>query len=145
MIKLFIDNNTLAEDFLSDAHILGIVAPLKDYHFCWILNQALGCDFRRNAEIEIQLAKKGREYFFSVYEYKEVGNALAHYIYCNQFDGEYLLPEFKHLDYLWLLKCDEVKDNYITSLKNSIKDISGIQLITELDKQKIKNKIHLVF
>ncbi|MCC6286858.1 MAG: IPExxxVDY family protein [Chitinophagaceae bacterium] len=144
-MKLSIDNNALAEDFLSDTRILGIVAPVKDYHFCWMLNQALGCDFRRNTEIEIQLAKKGRQYFFSVYEYKEATNTLVHYIYCNQFDGEYLLPEFRHLDYLWLLKCDEVEDDYVNSLKNSIKDISGIQLITELDKDKIKNKIHLVF
>jgi hypothetical protein len=30
-------------------------------------------------------------------------------------------------------------------LQQSIKDIAGVQLITELDKDKIKNKIHLVF
>lgn len=144
-MKLSIDNNALAEDFFSDVRILGIVAPVKDYRFCWILNQALGCDFRRNSDIEIQLAKKGRQYFFSIYEYAVANSSLVHYIYNNQFDGEYLLPEFRHLDYLWLLKGDEVENEYVHSLQKSIKEVNGIQLITELDKDKIKNKIHLVF
>lgn len=144
-MKLSIDNTALAEDFFSDARILGIVAPVKDYRFCWMLNQAMGCDFRCNSDIEIQLSKKGRQYFFSVYEYGEEMSALIHYIYSNQFDGEFLLPEFRHLDFLWLLKGDEVDDDYVSSLQKSIKEINGIQLITELDKDKIKNKIHLVF
>ncbi|MFT3749570.1 MAG: IPExxxVDY family protein [Agriterribacter sp.] len=144
-MKLSIDNTALADDFFSDVRILGIVAPVKDYRFCWMLNQAMGCDFRRNSELEIQLSKKGRQYFFSVYEYRQNLSFLAHYIYSNQFDGEYLLPEFRHLDFLWLLKGDEVGDGYLLSLQKSIKEVNGIQLITELDKDRIKNKIHLVF
>lgn len=144
-MKLAIDNNTLAEFFFADTRILGIVAPVKIYSFCWLLNQALGCDFRLNNDIEIQLSKKGRQYFFAVYEYCESGNTLAHYIYANQFDGEYLLPEFRNLDFLWLLKGDEVQDNYIAYLQQSIKGISEVQLITELEKEKIRNKMHLIF
>ncbi len=144
-MKLAIDNNALAEDFFSDTRVLGIVAPVKDYRFCWVVNQALGCDFRLNNDLEIQLAKKGRRYFFSIYEYNEPGSSLGNYIYSNQCNGEYLLPEFRHLDFLWLLKGDEVKNDYLNMLLQSIKDIAGVQLITELDKDKIKNKIHLVF
>ena len=144
-MKLTIDNSVLAEDFFSDTKILGIVAPVKDYRFCWLLNQCLGCDFRLNSDIEIQLAKKNRQYFFSVYEYGEMGTSLVHYIYNNQFEGEYLLPEFRHLDFLMLLKGDDVHDNYMHYLKQSIKNIHGVQLITELEKEKIRNKMHLVF
>lgn len=144
-MRLSIDNNALAEDFFSDARILGIVAPVKDYRFCWLLNQALGCDFRLNSDIEIQLAKKNRQYYFSIYEYGEAGASLTHYIYSNQFDGEYLLPEFRHLDFLWLMKGDDVRDDYLQYLQQSIKGISNVQLITELDKDRIKNKMHLVF
>lgn len=144
-MKLTIDNSVLAEDFFSDAKILGIVAPLKDYRFCWLLNQCLGCDFRLNSDIEIQLARKNRQYFFSVYEYGEAGTSIFHYIYNNQFEGEYLLPEFRHLDFLWLLKGDNVGNNYVHYLQQSIKNIQGVQLITELDKERIRNKTHLVF
>ena len=144
-MKFSIDNSALAEDFFSDTKVLGIVAPVKDYRFCWLLNQALGCDFRLNSDVEIQLAKKNRQYFFSVYDYGVSGTSLVHYIYNNQFEGEYLLPEFRHLDFLWLLKGDDVQDSYIHYLQQSIKIIPGVQLITELEKEKIKNKMHLVF
>ncbi|HRN57245.1 MAG TPA: IPExxxVDY family protein [Agriterribacter sp.] len=144
-MKLAIDNSALAEDFFSDVKVLGIVAPVKDYRFCWLLNQALGCDFRLNSDIEIQLAKKGRRYFFSVYAYGETGASLVHYIYNNQFEGEYLLPEFRHLDFLWLLKGDEVAADYMHFLQQSIKSIPGVQLVTELEREKIRNKMHLVF
>ena len=144
-MKFSIDNSALAEDFFSDTKVLGIVAPVKDYRFCWLLNQALGCDFRLNSDVEIQLAKKNRQYFFFFFFYGETGTSLVHYIYNNQFEGEYLLPEFRHLDFLWLLKGDDVQDSYIHYLQQSIKIIPGVQLITELEKEKIKNKMHLVF
>ena len=102
-------------------------------------------DFRANNEIEIQLKKRGRNYFFAVYEYREPTGSLEHYIYNNQFDGEYLLPEFKHLDFLWLMKGDLVSDGMLHAKTESIKSISGIQLVVELTNEKIKNKEHLVF
>lgn len=144
-MKFAIDNSALVEDFFSDTQVLGVVAPVKDYRFCWLLNQTLGYDFRLNADIEIQLAKKGRKYFFSVFEFGETGTSFVHYIYNNQFEGEYLLPEFRHLDFLWLTKGDEPGKDHILNLKQSIKRIPGVQLVTELEKEMIKNKIHLVF
>lgn len=144
-MKLAIDNTVLAEDFFADARVLGIVAPLKDYRFCWVVNQAMGCDFRLNSDLEIQLSKKGRQYFFSIYDYNEPGSSLSNYIYSNQCNGEYLLPEFRHLDFLWLLKGDDVKDDYLNMLQQSIRAMPGVQLITELEKEKIRNKTHLVF
>src|SRR6478672_9941735 len=105
-MKLKIDNEALAEEFFEESVLLGIVAPVKDYFLCWHLNKVLGFNFRINNDLEIQLTKKKRTYFFSVYEYTLSSTALTHYLYDNQFDGEYLLPEFKHLDFLWLIKGD---------------------------------------
>lgn len=144
-MKLALDNNELAEDFFSDASIMGIVAPIKDYRFCWLLNQAMNCDFRRNRSLEIEMIKKGRQYYFSIFDYSPPGHFIVHYIYNNQFDGEYLLPEFRHLDFLWLIKGSEIDKEYLMYLQNAIKNIQGVQLITELDRSKIKNKLHLVF
>jgi hypothetical protein len=63
----------------------------------------------------------------------------------NQFDGEYLLPEFKHLDFLWLMKGDEVSDDSLQETIQTIKAINSVQLVLELTNEKIKNKEHLVF
>lgn len=143
-MKLKIDNETLAQEFFEDAILLGIVAPIKDYQFSWQLNQLLGFNFRVNNDIEIQLTKKQRKYFFAIYEYKIPSSSLTHYLYNNQFDGEYLLPEFKHLDFLWLIKGDYVSADDLKTLIQSIKSLQGVQLINEMTAEKIKNKQHLI-
>jgi len=143
--KLLLNTKELTDDFFSDTRLLGIMAPVKDYQFCWYLNSTIGLDFRMNNDIEIKLIKRKRNYFFSVYEFCEPTGSLAHYIYNNQFDGEYLLPEFKHLDFLWLMKGDEVTDEALQETIQSIRAIERVQVVVELTHEKIKNKEHLVF
>ena len=144
-MRLVLDTQDITDGFFDGTRLLGIMAPMKDYQFCWQLNNMLSMDFRVNNEIEIQLKKKNRNYFFGLYEYREPTNALEHYIYNNQFDGEYLLPEFKHLDFLWLMKGDLVTDEMLQQQTESIKSINAVQLVVELTNEKIKNKEHLVF
>lgn len=131
--------------FFEDTRLLGIVTTIKDYRFCWKLNKMLNLDFRINPEIEIQLKRKNRNYFFSVYNYFEPNSFLSHYLYNNVFEGEYLLPEFKHLDFLWLMKYDSVSDEYIKQLLPLLRDIPEVQLVIELSPEKIKNKERLLF
>lgn len=143
-MKLKLNIDELATDFFEDTHFLGIVAPIKDYQLCWQLNQKLRFQFRLNNEIEIQLNKKGRQYFFAVYEYK-ASDVCFHYIYNNQFDGEYLLPEFRHLDFIWMLKGDFTRATVFEDYSTLIKSINGVQLVTEVAHDKIRNKAHLIF
>lgn len=143
-MKLKIDTGTLIDDFFDTTKLLGIVAPIKDYYFSWNINQCLGYNFRLNHDLEIQLKKRDRTYFFSIYEYKEPGCCLTHYIYNNQYDGEYLLPEFKHLDFLWLAKGEIIDAERIAALQRSLKMLPAVQLVNEMTNEKIKNKQHLI-
>ena len=144
-MKLKLDLDELANDFFDNTRLAGIVAPMKSYQFCWHLNHLLHFDFRINNDIEIQLQKKKRNYYFSVFEYREPTGSLVHYLYNNQYDGEYLLPEFRHLDFLWLMKGDTVPDAFFQQILGSVKTIAGVQLVMELTNEKIKNKGHLIF
>lgn len=144
-LKLSINNHDLAEAFFEDTRLLGIMAPVNDYSFCWQLNTLMDIDFRINHELEIRLKKKKRDYFFSIFEFHEPAGSLSHYLYNNQFDGEYLLPEFKHLDFLWLMKDDHVSDEKLQQIINPVRGIAGVQLVVELTNEKIKHKEHLVF
>lgn len=144
-MKLVLDTRDMMDGFFEETRLLGIMAPMKDYQLCWQLNSLLGIDFRINNELEIQLKKKERHYFFAVYEYAEPATCLKHYLYNNQHDGEYLLPEFRHLDFLWLLKDDFVSEEALQNLMQSIRTVNGVQLVIELTNEKIKNKEHLVF
>jgi hypothetical protein len=144
-MKLKIDNETIAQEFFEDTVLLGIVAPIKDYLFSWHLNQVLGFDFRINNDFEIQLTKKDRKYFFSIYEFAVPSTSVVHYLYNNQFDGEYLLPEFKHLDFVWLIKGEFISADELKALMQSIKSIPGVQLVNEMTNEKIRHKQHLIF
>ncbi|MCX6297575.1 MAG: IPExxxVDY family protein [Bacteroidetes bacterium] len=145
MSKLRLNVDELNEDFFEDTRLLGITAPLKSYQFCWHLNNLLGYEFRLNPEIEVHLRKKERSYFFSVYQSSEPNSFLQHYVYHNQFDGEYLLPEFRHMDFLWLMKGDLVDDDKCNWIRQAINNIAGVQLVVELTNEQIKNKGNMVF
>ena len=142
-LKLNIDDMT--DEFFENTRLMGIVAPIKDYQLVWQLNKRLRLDFRSNHDLEIQLSRKKRQYYFGIFAYHEPDNALEHFLYNNQFEGEYLLPEFKHLDFLWLQKGDSVSDEKMSDLLNSVRSVPGIQLVMELAQEKIKNKGHLIF
>ena len=144
-MKLVLDNTELTDDFFEETRLLGLMTAMKDYQFCWQLNHLLGMDFRINNDIEIQLTRKKRNYFFAVYEFCEPTGSLNHYIYNNEFDGEYLLPEFKHLDFVWLMKGDTVTDEALQETIQSVRTINTVQLVLELTNEKIRNKEHLVF
>ena len=144
-MKLKIDNEQVTEAFFEDAHLLGIVASIKNYQFAWHINKYLGYTFRLNSGLEIELVKKTRNYFFSIYEYQIPQTCLVHYLYHNHHMGEYLLPEFKHLDFLWLIKGDDISKEEINVLQQSIKQLPTVQLVSEMTNEKIKNKQHLIF
>lgn len=144
-MKLKLDIDSLNDDFFEDTRLLGITAPVKNYQLCWQLNNLLGYNFRLNPEIEIHLLKKSRHYYFNIYESAEPNSFLTHYIYHNQFDGEFLLPEFKHMDFLWLMKGDLVDDEKCNWIKQAVKSINGVQLVAELTNEQIKNKGNMVF
>jgi hypothetical protein len=143
-MKLILDNEAITDDFFSDTRLIGIMAPVKNYQFCWQLNNLLGFNFRLNTEIDKQLRKKNRQYFFSVYQHEE-NNFLKYYLFHNHCDGEYLLPEFKHLDFLLLMKGDYVDDHRCNHIITNIRSMASVQMVAELTNEKIKNKEHLVF
>jgi hypothetical protein len=144
-MKLKLDQDSLTNSFFDATRLLGIMAPIKNYLFCWQLNNIIGSQFILNNELEIQLKKKQRDYYFNVYEWTEPETALTHYIYNNQYDGEYLLPEFRNMDFLWLMKGEFVDDEKCNWIKNAIKNISSVQIVAELTNEQIKNKGNLVF
>ena len=143
--KLTLDNDGLLDDFFAGTRLLGIVVSAKNYRFCWQVNTTLGYNFRLDAKNEIPVVNKTRTYFFQVYHYNEAGTGLHQYIYHNQYDGGFLLPEFRHIDFLWLLKGEEVDDERCREIIQFIKNIPGVQMVAELTNEHIKNKGNLVF
>ncbi len=144
ILKLNVEE--LNEDFLKGTRLLCITAPIKKHMFCWLLNSMLGFSFRLCNEKEIPIHKKNRNYFFSIYQSNEVNNPFVeHILYHTQYEGEYLLPELKHMDYLWLIRGDLVENEQLNWIKQSVKAINGVQLVAEITADQIISKGNLVF
>lgn len=144
-MKLRLEIESLTDDFFCETRLLGIMAPIKNYQFCWMLNSLLGYRFRLSNELEKQVYKKGRTYFFKVYEHLEMASPLKHYLYHNHCDGEYLLPDVKHLDYLWLMKGDLIDEIKCMGIVASVKSISGVQIVADISGEAIRYKERMIF
>jgi hypothetical protein len=70
---------------------------------------------------------------------------LEHYLYVNQFDGEYLLPELKHMDYLWLMKGDEIDPAWLEETMQAIRGTQFVQMAVKLTIDQVKNRENLLF
>jgi hypothetical protein len=147
MSKHKLDMGDLTESFFEDTRMLGLVAPVSDYQLCWHLNNELRFDFRNNPDITIPFKKKNLDtiFYFTVSEYREPYTALAHYLYNNQFKGEYLLPDLKRLDFIWLMKGDQVSNKFVKDLMEMVGELTCVRMVLELSPESIKNKGNLIF
>ncbi|CAN5435158.1 hypothetical protein BH10BAC3_BH10BAC3_07850 [soil metagenome] len=144
MAKLIIDNELIAEEYFSDARLLGIQCALEPHQFIWHINRQFLYDFRYQSGSEIVVTKKSRPFRYPIFQCKEPQQELLHIIYANQYDGEYLLSELRYFDYLWLIKGEMNDDSLPGLILNELKAIGHVQLVTELSNEKIINKTQLV-
>jgi hypothetical protein len=80
---------------------------------------------------------------FTVYEYIQKLTQKEHFLYSNKHEGEFLLPELQHLDFIWLIR-DPLHDiEEFSRIQQRIKEIPGVQLVTEVAHDKIKSKDNL--
>lgn len=144
-MKLKIDHEEMMDRFYDETRLMGIVAPMEAYKFCWQINRLLNFDFRIVPEMELSMNKKGRNYFFSIYVFNQPSTSASHFLYANHCDGEYLLPELRHFDYLWLVKFNEVDEAEMRLFIDSLRTIPMLQMVTDLSIEKIKNRENLFF
>lgn len=144
-MNLKIDEDELYDEFFKDALVLGIVVPVRDYLFIWNMNHLLSFRFRQHTDVEIKLKRKGREYSFNLYEYMVPFTTIQHLLYENQHDGEFLLPEFKHLDFIWMIRDANFTEKELADFLQIIKMSDKVQMVTRVPVEKIKNKQNLLY
>lgn len=142
-MKLRLDDDQMSDHFFEDTRILGIVCTLKNYQFCWNIERLLQIDFRTAPDLQIPMEKNRRSYSFTVYEFIHSTSAKEHFLYSNKHDGEFLLPELQHLDFVWLVR-DPFQDNeFFIKLQQQLRSISGVQMVIEVPHDKIKSRDNL--
>lgn len=142
-MKLKLDDDRMSDHFFEDTRILGIACTLKNYLFCWHIEKLLQIDFRTAPDLQIPMEKNRRSYSFTVYEFFHPAMAKEHFLYSNKHDGECLLPELQHFDFIWLVR-DTFNDiEFFTKLQLQLRSIAGVQLVIEVPHDKIKSRDNL--
>ncbi|PZX60643.1 IPExxxVDY family protein [Hydrotalea sandarakina] len=144
MIKQKLDISQMSHDYFDETFIMGIIAPIKNYYFVWMLNNFLDLDFALSTESNIVLHKKNRIYHFNLYKALQPELNLVHLLFHNQCDGEPLLPELKHFDFIWLMKGNGMQNELGVAIAEKIKPLNQVQLVTEIIPDQIKNISNLI-
>ncbi|MEY3153355.1 MAG: hypothetical protein RLZZ333_1952 [Bacteroidota bacterium] len=142
-MKLKLDDERMSDDFFEDTRILGIACPLKNYQFCWHVEKTLNIPFATSLDLQIGMEKNKRSYSFTVYVFIHPITSKEHFLYSNKHEGEFLLPELQHLDFIWLIR-DPYNDLVeLNDLMQRLRTIPGVQLVTEVPHEKIKSRDNL--
>ncbi|QES90506.1 IPExxxVDY family protein [Rhizosphaericola mali] len=145
-MKLVLNSEDLTSDFYEDARVLGIVSKYKNYKFIWSINQHLDLNFKMIPDYEIELPKKNKDCYFSVFQHSVKNTSIDYFIYQNYFEGEFLLPELKNIDFICLVKGDFSADQtQWRGFLDNLKSVSCIQMASEISLDQIKSKENLIF
>ncbi|MCW3121724.1 MAG: IPExxxVDY family protein [Flavipsychrobacter sp.] len=138
-----------SDGFFEDTAMIGIASAQPGYRFCWILNNHFEINFGRDPEQKnILLRKKDKQkneqaYNFPIYQY-DLPNSTNKYLLYKLKDGsESLLPETKHMDYLWLIQTGNAEEDALY-IVNELKNIPDVQLAQVLLPDQLKNLNNLL-
>lgn len=126
-----------------DIHLWGINSNLEDYRLCWFINDTLQWKMRRIEDINFYNPKIKVVQSFSAYKYENEIDFYDAELIQNKRAGNYLLPEMKNFDYVFLLK-GELEYFDIAAFEYQLSQISGIQLVYKVDLDKIKSRRNLL-
>jgi hypothetical protein len=136
--KLFLDVG-FDYDFL----LLGIVSQEKFHRLVWLINQKLGYQFFHAGELEV-FENEQVVANYTKYEFIDEINHLELFLFENRDQSNYLIPELRTIDYFLMLK-GAIDFADVKSIIDDLKPLDGIQLVSEIDYQKLKSKQNLIF
>jgi len=142
-MKYKLDDDLMSAGFFEDTRILGIVSTLKNYQFCWHIEKSMHIFFSTAVDLQIGMEKNTRSYSFTVYDYIHPISQVEHYLYTNKHEGEFLLPELQHLDFIWLMRDYAHDESFFSSIQHQLRTINGVQLVSEVPLERIKSKNNL--
>jgi hypothetical protein len=124
------------------ARLYSIASSESDIRICYILNQILDIDLSLAEDIVIQ--NKNLVLKFRNYYYESDHGTEKYYLIINRSDSNFLFPELKKVDYIFMTIADTIISGMESSIQK-IKSQAGISAIIPIESGKIKsfNKIKL--
>ncbi|MBL7767144.1 MAG: IPExxxVDY family protein [Chitinophagaceae bacterium] len=138
--KLVLDNAALEEEFFEDVMLIGIVSPLEPHQLIWRIQKATGFLFNRNPEHDIEI----NGLFFPIYQFNEKGKFIEHIIYTNRKKTDFLLPEARNTDFIWMLKGSLQHAGYESMIPSIIQQINRVDHSFIINPAHLKNRQYLI-
>lgn len=160
--------HTLEIEYDYDFVLIGISSHEKDYRFCWALNNKLKLELVKIDSLEIKGKKQITPSFFSFFAFEDEDQFKEYSVLANlsesksmalvennlfetgerkqgsQTENEYLVPEHKQLNYLFIIR-GEMEDEEVEALIKQIKEIDIILTAVRIDPKGLKSKQNLIF
>lgn len=165
-----LDMTQMQERFFTDTAMVGIASSLPGYRMCWAINNFFGTEFINVPENTIKMKEvkenksaaqslvkqmqpdmfgnieevKGAYFYFPTYSHYFANSSYYYILYQLKSENRVLLPEIKHLDYLWLIQTAQSgHDMHI--ILDQLRKMKDVQLAQELTAHQLKKSIDLLF
>ena len=135
--KLLIENDY-------EFSLFGISCSEKPYRLCWALNNQLKTTFTKGKDMELQEKNVQEPSKFPMFSFRNEEMFTDYRIIVNKTENKFLVPEFKHADYLLMIQGGIPHSEKNTILKK-VKEVTFVQTAFEIDPKKIRTKEHFVF
>jgi hypothetical protein len=123
--------------------LAGIICAHKDYRICYEINSRLGLDFKKAADLELNLEKKHSTAFFSIFQYFNTDEE-EFYLLSNKGNNALFIPEQKHIDYYFLLR-NITPFTEFQKLMAQLKEITLISSVISIDPSSLKSADHFLY
>jgi hypothetical protein len=123
---------------------IGISSHENDYRLSWAINNQLGFKFSRAANLGLFNEKIQEKQIFSVFSYTEEEYELKYYLVSNTSENGFLLPEYRNVDFLFLIQ-GEMSENELDKLLTQLKKIEIINLAFQIPNLPAKSLEKILF
>ena len=136
--------HTLEFDVDYDYDMIGICSPNNDYRIVWAMNELLNIRLEKSVEDFIIVNQKGeKKSEHPFYQFSDEENFLELFFIKNKFEGKYLIPENKQIDYFFFLLHNQLYK--IPDLITKLKTIPTIHGAYEFDPTDFASTEFIIF
>ena len=136
-------SNSLLIDYEFECLLVGIVTQLRDYQFAWLLNQSFLISLRKEPGYELHFRKKNISVAFPWFKYDDPLNKNVIHLLGNKAQSEFILPEIKQADFLFMIQ-GYVSSDYQKTIIEKLKALVPVQTFVVLNANELKSKENLI-
>jgi hypothetical protein len=130
-------------DQINDFILLGLVSSDPDYKLSLALNRKLGLSLKNITPVKLS-GENGSELLFSRFSDTSGYSGRVFNLFSNRSGKNFLVRKLRNVDYILYIH-DPDKENNISQITSSMRDIPGITAVFNIETDTIKDKnLHVV-